>query len=213
MKQPNNLMGKAQPKVQQISQPDNSRQSSRRRRRANRRRRRRINRGVGAYTSLLVNRTLRMRELWSTITVAANSTGHVEKLNFTDGTFPVWFGKAAKLYEMFQLHYIRIYFNSTAATTTSGTVILSYNTNSNQAADVRTLSQLAAQQNARQGSVHDNMSVVIPAGALKNFRTNTPTSGNDSWSFNVELGVDQNTAALSIPVWIEYVVTFRNPQV
>lgn len=195
-----NTKGKAQPKVQ--------------RKRRNRRNRRRglklVN--VGPNSTYLSNSTIRHRELWSTLSFGANSNT-VEKLNFADGSFPPWFDKARRIYEMYQLHYIRIYTKASAASTTSGTYVLSYNTNEYQVTDERTLAQLAGQMNAKQGKVYSDLSVVIPASALKNFRTNTQTAGISSWSFNVELGMAQNSVALTVPIWIEYIVTFRNPQV
>jgi hypothetical protein len=161
---------------------------------------------------MLVTTTIRRRELWTIKTFDA-SANIVQKQNFAAGTYPPWFDKIKDLYEMYQLHYIRIYTTSSAATTTSGNYYLSYNTQYAQREDERTLPQLAAQQNAKSAQVFKPLSVVIPASSLKNFRTNTPTTGDNSWSFNVELGMSNNSVAMSVPIWIEYKVTLRNPQI
>lgn len=214
--------GKAQPKVQKklnqlnkkVDKILNENKKKGRGRRNRMRRRRRLPRVRNVEGTYLVTRTLRNSELWQVSNFVQDSPGTVVQVQFDSTNFPPWFDKARKLYEMYQLHYIRIYTKSSAATTTSGSYVLSYNTNKAQSTDnTRTLAKLAAQQNAQQGRVYSNLSVVIPASALKNFRTNTPTDGADSWSFNVELGMTGNSAALSVPIWIEYVVTFRNPQV
>lgn len=198
--------GKAQPKVQNKTKNVRS-NSGKGRRRGSRKGRRGGNNG-----SMLVTTTIRRRELWS-IKEFNESANEVQKLNFAEGSYPPWFNKVRELYEMYQLHYIRIYTASSAATTTSGTYYLSYNTQYGQRADERTIPQLAAQQNAKSAQVFKPLSVVIPASALKNFRTNTPTSGDNSWAFNVELGMAQNSVAMSVPIWIEYKVTLRNPQI
>lgn len=157
--------------------------------------------------------TVRRRELWTIIHFDINQQDTVEKVNFVDGSYPPWFDKIRKLYEMYQIHYLRIYTASGAATTTSGRYVLSYNTNEAQKTDIRSSAQLSAQQNAKQNNVFKNLSVVVPASSLKNFRTNTPTAGAGSWAFNVELGMSGNSVALDVPVWIEYKVTLRNPQI
>lgn len=162
---------------------------------------------------LLTNTTVRHRELWHEFSFQTGQTGNAVKLNFDSNSYPKWFDKIRKLYEMYQLHYIRIYTASSAATTTDGTYVLSYNTNYNQKDAVRTSADLAGQQNAKQGHVYKQLDVVIPASSLKNFRTNTPCEGTDSWSFNVEMAMSGNSSDLTIPLWIEYTVTLRNPQV
>lgn len=192
--------GKVDPKISN---------NNKRRRRRNRTRRGRIN----PSSSLLVTNTIRHRELWTTLNFSTNSDGTGKKQDFDYTSFPPWFAKVAKLYEMYQLHYIRLYVKSPAATTTSGSYVLSYNTNYYQKSDSRTFAQMAAQQNAKQTKIYQDLSVIIPASALKNFRTNTPTDGSDSWAFNAEIGVLGNSVAVDLPVWIEYVVTVRNPQV
>lgn len=170
-------------------------------------------RGQGPSSSFLVTTTLRHKELWSVLHFDANSSNIVKKLNFEEGTYPPWFNEIRKLYEMYQVHYLRIYTKSAAATTTNGRYVLSYNTNESQKGDVRSTAQLSAQQNASESNVFRQLSVVIPASSLKNFRTNTPCSGAASWSFNVEVGMDGNNIALDVPVWVEYKVTMRNPQI
>lgn len=163
--------------------------------------------------SFLRTTTIRRKELWSIVHFDANSNDVVEKVNFVDGTYPPWFDKIRKLYEMYQIHYLRLYTASGAATTTSGRYVLSYNTNESQKTDVRSSAQLSAQQNAKENNVFKNLSVVVPASSLKNFRTNTPTTGAASWAFNCEIGMNGNSVALDVPLWVEYKITLRNPQV
>lgn len=182
-------------------------------RNSNKTRRQRNSRRNRNSQQLLTNTTVRHKELWHEFTFSQGETGTAVKLDFDSNNFPKWFDKIRKLYEMYQLHYIRIYTASSAATTTDGTYVLSYNTNYNQKGAVRTSADLAGQQNAKQGHVYKQLEVVIPASSLKNFRTNTPCDGTDSWSFNVEMAMSGNSSALTIPLWIEYTVTLRNPQV
>lgn len=180
---------------------------------AGKRQKRARRRGQGPNSSFLVTTTLRHKELWSVIHFDANSSNVVNKLNFEEGTYPPWFNEIRKLYEMYQIHYLRIFTKSAAATTTNGRYVLSYNTNESQKSDARSTAQLSAQQNAAESNVFKQLSVVIPASSLKNFRTNTPCSGTNSWAFNVEVGMDGNNIALDVPVWVEYKVTMRNPQI
>lgn len=220
-----NSKGKAQPKVQPVNNTINltNNSGSRKRRRNRRRRARRSMTGsqgfMSASSTLLKNVTIRHRELWNTVSFQVNSDGTAQKVIFADGTYPPWFDKIRKLYEMYQLHYIRIFTIPPAPTTVGGNYVLSYNTNQDQLNDPRTAAQLAQQQNAKQQAVWRGASVVIPASALKNFRTNTACTGVDSnpvvttYSFNSEISVTGNSIALNIPLWIEYVVTLRNPQV
>lgn len=184
--------------------------------RSRRNRRTRRNRGLNSpSSSLLVTNTIRHKELWTTLSYDVNSNNVTKAADFDYTNYPPWFAKVAKLYEMYQLHYVRIFVRSPAATTTSGSYVLSYNTNYYQKSDYsnRTGAMLAGQQNAKQGKTYQDLSVIIPASSLKNFRTNTPTDGSDSWSFNLEMNMNGNSVALNMPVWIEYVVTMRNPQV
>lgn len=201
-KQIANKSGKAEP----IKISKNRRRKDRRYGRSNKRK-------IAPSSSLLVTNTIRHKELWGTLSFTINSNDQVKKLSFDYNSFPPWFDKVRKLYEMYQLHYIKISTKATAATTTSGTYVLSYNTNEAQKNDSRSCAVLAGQQNAKQDRLYENLSVVIPASSLKNYRTNTPTDGANSWAFNVELGVDGNSVAVNIPIWIEYIVTMRNPQV
>lgn len=199
----NNNNSKAQLKVQEQQETKTQRRRNRRARKITR--------------SPFVNTTLKHRELWTTISFIQNAEqgedGGIKKYSFASGTYPPWFNEIAKLYEMYQLHYVRIYTASYAATTTNGSYILSYNTNKAQVDSVRTADQLAGQQNAKQANVFKNLSVIIPASALKNFRTNTPCQGEESWAFNLEMAMLGNSTALNVPVWIEYTVSLRNPQV
>lgn len=200
-------------KVKQNQRSLKTNQKAKKDRRTRRNNRSSRSRNIAPTSSLLVTNTIRHKELWGTLSFLINSNDNVKKMNFDYNSFPPWFDKVRKLYEMYQLHYVRIYTKATAATTTTGTYVLSYNTNEAQKSASRTCAALAGQQNAKQDRLYENLSVVIPASSLKNFRTNTPTDGSESWAFNVELGVDGNSVAVNIPVWIEYIVTMRNPQV
>lgn len=150
-------------------------------------------------------------ELWKEISVATGD--NVNTIGFDTLTGPAWFKKISELYEMYQLHFVRIKVVSTAASTTSGGWVAAYNTNYAERAATRTAELIAAQHGSCSNNIHSNGVVTIPAGALKGFSTNTPLrSDNNGWLFNFEVATTGVSTACSLKIIIEYNVTFRNPQ-
>lgn len=157
--------------------------------------------------------TLTKRELWTTFDFETDAITTPARISFDGTTGPAWFKKFSSLYENYNLHAVKLIFVPLAATTNSGGYVASYNTNKAQLGDARTYAQLAAQKGAKTAQIYEPCTVFIPASALKNFRTNTPCVGNDSWSFNVEILHGNLGQACSLELSIEYCVTFRNPQI
>lgn len=157
------------------------------------------------------NLKIQREELWDVISVGTGDNTY--RLNFDTLTGPPWFKKFSELYEMYQLHHVRIRLISSSATTNSGNWVGGYNTNLSEASATRTAQQIAAQFGARSRNIWQNGTVVIPAGALKGFSTNTPLrSDSNGWLFNLEIATTGVASACAIQVRVEYSVTFRNPQ-
>jgi hypothetical protein len=117
---------------------------------------------------------------------------------------------------MYQVHYVTIRLVPTAATTNSGGWVAAYNTNPSEKApetENRTPDLIAAQYGHATGPIYRGGKVRIPAGALKGFSTNTPLRSDDhGWLFNFELATTGVASQCSFKVYIDYSVTFRNPQ-
>lgn len=161
----------------------------------------------------LSRETLRIRryELWDEFSVAPGD--HTYRRNFDAATGPAWFKAMGALYEMYQIHNIRLYIKPTAASTTSGGWVAAYNTNYAERDATRTAGAVSAQLGSAGNVIFRNGMVYIPASAFKGFSTNTPLrSDNNGWSFNLELLSTGVSTACSIKVYIDYDVTFRNPQ-
>jgi hypothetical protein len=172
--------------------------------------RRRARRVGGKFSTESIR--MERRELWFTQAVdAGNSTA---RKDFNIQSAPAWFKKFASMYEMYQLHHVDIEMVATSATTNSGSWVAGYNTNYTQRQAERTAETISAQYGSSAGKIYSNGRVRIPASALKGFKTNTPTHGDqDSWAFNWEAvftGVNQQTA---FNIYVTYNVTFRNPQI
>lgn len=164
-------------------------------------------RGALSMESLRIKRY----ELWDEFSIGTGDNTY--RKNFDTSTGPSWFKAMANLYEMYQIHNIRMFIKPTAATTNSGGWVAAYNTNYAERSATRSAGAISAQLGSGGNTIFKNGLVFIPASALKGFSTNMPLrSDNNGWSFNLELLTTGVTAACSIKVYIEYDITFRNPQ-
>lgn len=198
-----------QPKI--VPKKSLAKGGNKRKRQVASRRRRRVSPAKSLSTE---NFRLRRSELWSEVEVAAGT--HIYRLQFDTETGPAWFKAISKLYEMYQVHYVRIKLVPTAATTNSGGWVAAYNTNPSEKApnpETRTAEKIAAQYGHASGPIHRGGTVRVPAGALKGYSTNTPLRSDDhGWLFNLELAATGVATQCSFKVYIEYSLTFRNPQ-
>lgn len=203
-----NVNSKKSQTSQQVQTQSKKKNSGRARRRA-RRSQAMITQGRGLRIGERVR--INRRELWGVLTVS--TTDGYQKLSFDSTTGPAWFKKIAELYEYYQVHHVTIEVVPNAATTNSGNYTAAYNTQASQKSDARTASQIAAQFGSTTRTIYRKGSIVIPASALKNFRTNTPTQGTDSWSFDFEMYTTGVSSACAVSLFITYDVTFSNPQI
>lgn len=156
-------------------------------------------------------------ELWTDVNLTTSDPANtVFRISFDPLTGPAWFKKLCNLYEMYQIHWIKLYFETGMPTTATGNYVLSYNTNLQQISDARTFAQCSAQKNAMIKHVSRDAVVMIPGGALPHFRTNAVCNASsvslDSWNFNVEL-MRNYAGNFYGAIRVEYSITFRNPQI
>nr|AQY59900.1 coat protein [Statovirus A4] len=151
--------------------------------------------------------TLRVRrkELWFTISQVGNLS-----LDFDWTTYPQWFGKMANLYENYEMHEVRINWISSYSKLSTGSFIVSYNSNPNDQFSYEAAIMLA-QQGARSCQVSSNGQITIPRNAFTKTPSKRPCRGQDSWIFELITKVEAQENA-PIQVFIEYDVTFRVPQ-
>ena len=97
--------------------------------------------------------TVMRRELWKTFSLTAN-TALENRERFKYGNFPAWFDKLASCYEHYHVRKLKFAFESSFATTTSGSFVLSYNTVYTDTL-VTDKSKLMAQKGARSFRVAD----------------------------------------------------------
>lgn len=155
---------------------------------------------------------LRRYELWSEIAIAAGDSTH--RIQFDTQTGPAWFKAMSKLYEMYQIHNVKLYIKPTAPTTCGGGWVAAYNTNFDERNTARTAAALGAQLGCGDNAIYKSGSVFIPASAFKGYSTNTSLrSDSNGWLFNFELVCTGVKEACSIKLYILYDLTFRNPQI
>nr|QRD99314.1 MAG: coat protein [Statovirus sp.] len=151
--------------------------------------------------------TFERRELWFTI----NNSGSGTK-RFESGNFPLWFDSIARLYEHYQLNYLRFRFETTYSALSTGACYVTYNTNPNQQAEHQDVSIMQSQLGAIGFQVAKSKSISIPASAITRTPSKKPTEGEGSYSF--DLGYKVDTSATGVfNVYIEYSVTFFTPQI
>nr|QRD99316.1 MAG: coat protein [Statovirus sp.] len=151
--------------------------------------------------------TFERRELWFTIN---NSSSGAKR--FESGGFPLWFNSIARLYEHYQLNYLRFRFESTYSALSTGACYVTYNTNPNQEAEHENVSIMQSQLGAIGFQVAKSKSISIPTSAITRTPSKKPTEGEGSYSFDIGYKVD--TAATGVfNVYIEYSVTFFTPQI
>lgn len=151
--------------------------------------------------------TFERRELWFTIN---NSSSGIKR--FESGGFPLWFNSIARLYEHYQLNYLRFKFETTYSALSTGACYVTYNTNPNQEAEHENVSIMQSQLGAIGFQVAKSKSFNIPVSAITRTPSKKPTEGEGSYSF--DLGYKVDTAATGVfNVYIEYSVTFFTPQI
>ena len=161
--------------------------------------------------------TVMRRELWKTFSLTAN-TALENRERFKYGNFPAWFDKLASCYEHYHVRKLKFAFESSFATTTSGSFVLSYNTVYTDTL-VTDKSKLMAQKGARSFRVADKgVTIEIPAQALQQTPSRktcrfagTDTQMDTSYLLDVVYsGV--SSAAGPLYLYVEYVVDFYTPQ-
>nr|QRD99312.1 MAG: coat protein [Statovirus sp.] len=150
--------------------------------------------------------TFERRELWFTI----NNSGSGIK-RFESGGFPLWFNSIARLYEHYQLNYLRFKFETTYSALSTGACYVTYNTNPNQEAEHENVSVMQSQLGAVGFQVAKSKSFSIPVSAITRTPSKKPTEGDGSYCFDIGYKVD-TTATGVFNVYIEYSVTFFTPQ-
>lgn len=150
--------------------------------------------------------TFERRELWFTI----NNSGSGIK-RFESGSFPLWFNSIARLYEHYQLNYLRFKFESTYSALSTGACYVTYNTNPNQEAEHENVSVMQSQLGAIGFQVAKSKSFSIPVSAITRTPSKKPTEGDGSYCFDIGYKVD-TTATGVFNVYIDYSVTFFTPQ-
>lgn len=198
--------------ISKTTQKPGAKQS--RRRRKQKRKQRALATVSGGPGRALSMETLRIRrkELWVDHAVAAGDS--LFQLDFDTTTGPAWFNKISEMYEMYQIHQIKIHVRPTAATTNSGGWCAAYNTNYDEKNATRTAAQIASQYGSAKNAIRNGGTVIIPGSAISKFRTNIPCrSEHNGWAFNLEVVFTSIAQACSVMFEIEYDVTLRNPQV
>nr|QRD99310.1 MAG: coat protein [Statovirus sp.] len=150
--------------------------------------------------------TFERRELWFTI----NNSGSGIK-RFESGSFPLWFNSIARLYEHYQLNYLRFKFETTYSALSTGACYVTYNTNPNQEAEHEDVSVMQSQLGSIGFQIAKSKSFTIPSSAITRTPSKKPTEGEGSYSFDIGYKVD-TTANGVFNVYIEYSVTFFTPQ-
>lgn len=151
--------------------------------------------------------TFERRELWFTI----NNSGSGVK-RFESGSFPLWFNSIARLYEHYQLNYLRFKFETTYSSLSTGACYVTYNTNPNQEAEHENVSVMQSQLGAIGFQIAKSKSFSIPTSAITRTPSKKPTEGDGSYCFDIGYKVD-TTATGVFNVYIEYSVTFFTPQI
>nr|QRD99326.1 MAG: coat protein [Statovirus sp.] len=151
--------------------------------------------------------TFERRELWFTIN---NSSSGVKR--FESGGFPLWFNSIARLYEHYQLNYLRFKFETTYSALSTGACYVTYNTNPNQEAEHENVSIMQSQLGAVGFQVAKSKSITIPTSAITRTPSKKPTEGEGSYSFDIGYKVDTSATGV-FNVYIEYSVTFFTPQI
>lgn len=159
--------------------------------------------------------TVVRKELWKTIELTAN-TAVAARERFLYGNFPPWFDKLASCYEHYHVKNLRVIIESSFAHTTSGSMVLSYNTVYSDTL-VTDRGKLLAQKNAAAFKVADKGVIVsIPKQALEQTpsRKTCRFSGNGlDTSYLLDI-VYQGVSSETGPVYLylEYEVEFLTPQ-
>lgn len=151
--------------------------------------------------------TFERRELWFTI----NNSGSGVK-RFESGSFPLWFNSIARLYEHYQLNYLRFKFETTYSALSTGACYVTYNTNPNQEAEHQDVSVMQSQLGAIGFQIAKSKSFSIPTSAITRTPSKKPTEGDGSYCFDIGYKVDTSATGI-FNVYIEYSVTFFTPQI
>ena len=159
--------------------------------------------------------TVVRRELWKTIDFTAN-VAVADRARFQYGNFPAWFDKIASCYEHYNVRKMKLILESSFAHTTSGNMVLSYNTVFSDSL-VTDRAKLLAQKNSASVKVADKGVVVeVPKQALQQTPSRktckfTGTGLDTSYLLDA---CYQGISSATGPVYLyeEYTVDFYTPQ-
>lgn len=146
------------------------------------------------------------REAWFTITGQANG-----KRAFGESGYPLWFNRICQLYENYEMHDIRVSWESTYSSIAEGYLIGSFNSSPGDVVSFED-AYLLGQKGAKQQAVRATRgSITIPASAFKQTPNRRPCRGNGSWLFEFLYKITTPSSG-SITFFVDYDVTFRVPQ-
>lgn len=146
------------------------------------------------------------REAWFTITGQANG-----KRAFGESGYPLWFNRICQLYENYEMHDIRVSWESTYSSIAEGYLIGSFNSSPGDVISFED-AYLLGQKGAKQQAVRSTRgSITIPASAFKQTPNRRPCRGQRSWLFEFLYKIVTPSTG-SITFFVEYDVTFRVPQ-
>ena len=159
--------------------------------------------------------TVIRKELWKTINLTAD-TPVADRVRFLYGNFPAWFDKLATCYEHYNVRKLKFTLESSFAHTTSGNMVLSYNTVYSDTT-VTDRAKLLAQKNAASFKVADQKtSVDVPKQALQ-MTPSRKTCRFSGVGLDTSYLIDacyQGSSSETGPVYlyVEYIVDFYTPQ-
>ena len=144
------------------------------------------------------------------------NTPVADRVRFLYGNFPAWFDKLATCYEHYNVRSMRLTLESSFAHTTSGNMVLSYNTVYSDA-PMTDRAKLLAQKNAASFKVADQkVTVDVPKQALQ-MTPSRKTCRFAGTGLDTSFLIDacyQGSSSETGPVYlyVEYVVDFYTPQ-
>lgn len=146
------------------------------------------------------------REMWFMVQGAGDG-----KKSFAEHGYPLWFNRICQLYENYEMHRIRVAWESTYASIAEGHIIGSYNSTPGDSVSLSS-EYLLAQRNAKQAPVRQGRGFIdIPPAAFKQTPSRRPCRGEKSWLFEFLYSIRTSSSG-TITFFLEYDVTFRVPQ-
>lgn len=186
--------------------------------------RRRPRRGVRGYPrgmTMLSGNQLRLRrsEVWMTITTDAQAGKTYGFKAWKQYNYPPWLKSMCALYEKIAFRKITVRVVTSAAATTEGTYVLSYNASAKDALNIEsedqfTQEKLMSQEKARTYTIRSNGQLLIPKSTLNiPYRQNLgPGTVDDDTAWLFDFMYRTDASAGSLTVFVDYDAVLYTPQ-